>query len=133
MNQNGVGSLPIVDTESSWGLNTKLPEESDQVAFLGRHFLLEHSVGVQNSFWYAYDGATWGGLWTLLTGLNAVGDADQQVAKWIEGVSLIHPCNATVTDATTYTCSYTRPNGYSALAVWNTVGGKSFTVPEGLV
>lgn len=133
MNQNGVGSLPIVDAESSWGLNTKLPDESDQIAFIGRHFLLEHSIGVQASFWYAYDGATWGGLWTPSSGLNAVGEADQQVAKWIEGVSLIHPCNATISDATTYTCTYTRPNGYTALAVWNTVGEKSFTVPAGLV
>ncbi|WP_263354736.1 chitobiase/beta-hexosaminidase C-terminal domain-containing protein [Acidicapsa acidisoli] len=133
MNQNGIGSLPIVDAESSWGLNTRLPDESDQVAFLGRHFLLEHSIGVQASFWYAYDSTSWGGLWTPFAGLNAVGDADREVAKWIEGVSLIHPCNATVTDSTTYTCSYTRPNGYSALAVWNTVGEKSFTVPAGLV
>jgi hypothetical protein len=133
MNQNGVGSLPIVDAESSWGLNTRLPDESDQIAFLGRHFLLEHSMGVQSSFWYAYDSASWGGLWTSSAGLNAVGEADQQVAKWIDGVTLIHPCNMTATDATTYICSYTRPNGYSALAVWNTVGEKSFTVPAGLV
>jgi chitobiase/beta-hexosaminidase-like protein len=133
MNQNGVGSLPIVDAESSWGLNTKLPDESDQVAFLGRHFLLEHSIGVQATFWYAYDSSSWGLLWTSSGGLNAVGEADQQVAKWIEGVSLIHPCNTKWNDATTYTCSYTRPNGYSAMAVWNTVGEKSFTVPAGLV
>jgi hypothetical protein len=133
MNQNGIGSLPIVDTESSWGLNTKLPDESGQIAFLGRHFLLEHSIGVQSTFWYAYDNASWGGLWASSAGLNAVGEADQQVAKWIEGVSLIHPCNATTTDATTYTCSYTRPNGYSAMAVWNTVGEKSFPVPAGMV
>jgi hypothetical protein len=133
MNQNGVGALPLIDTESSWGLNTALPEQTDQVAFLARHLLLEQSMGVQGSFWYNYSSPTWGTLWSASTGLNPVGDADQQVAKWIEGATLTQPCAATTADPTTFTCGYTRPNGYSALAVWNTVGEKSFAVPQNLV
>jgi hypothetical protein len=133
MNQNGVGSLPLLDTEASWGLDTTLPAESDQVAFLGRHLLLEHSIGVQGSFWYAYGPSTWGTLWSASTGLNPVGDADQQVAKWIEGATLTQPCAATAADATTFTCGYTRPNGYSALAVWNTAGEKAFASPASFV
>jgi Chitobiase/beta-hexosaminidase C-terminal domain len=133
MNQNGVGSLPLWDTESSWGLNTGLTDQSDQVAFLARHLLLEQSMGVQGSFWYAYDNPNWGTLWSASGGLNPVGDADQQVAKWIEGATLTQPCAATAADSTTFTCGYTRPDGYTALAVWNTVGEKAFSVPRGLV
>jgi hypothetical protein len=133
MNQNGVGSLPLLDTESSWGLNTALPAQGDQIAFLARHLLLEESMGVQGSFWFDYDGSNWGTLWSATGGLNPVGNADQQVAKWIEGATLTQPCAATASDPTTFTCGYTRPNGYSALAVWNTVGESSFTVPLGFM
>ena len=133
MNQNGIGSLPVWDTESSWGLNTALPNQTDQVAFLSRHLLLEQSMGVQGSFWYAYDASTWGALWSASAGLNPAGAADQQIAKWIDGASLTQPCAATAADPTTFTCGYTRPDGYTALAVWNTVGGKSFSVPQGVV
>jgi hypothetical protein len=133
MNQNGIGSLPLLDTESSWGLNTGLPNQSDQEDFLGRHLLLEHSMGVQGSFWYEYDNPNWGTLWSSSGGLNPVGEADQQVAKWIEGATLTQPCAPTAADPTTFTCGYTRTNGYSALAVWNTAGQKSFPAPQGFV
>jgi len=133
MNENGLGSLPIFDTESSWGLNTKLPIESDQVAFVARHFLLEHSMGVQGSFWYAYDSSTWGTMWSSTGGLNTVGEAELQVAKWIVGSTLTQPCAAMAADPTTYTCAYSRPDGYTALAVWNTAGETAFGVPQGFV
>jgi hypothetical protein len=129
MNQNGVGSLPLWDTESSWEANTGLPDASDQVGFIGRHLLLEHSLGVQRSFWFAYDSTTWGTLWTSSTGLNSSGTAYQQVQKWIVGATLTQPCAATSADPTTFVCGYSRPNGYSALAIWNTTAAKSFTVP----
>jgi len=132
MNQNGVGSLPIIDTESSWGLNTLLPNPYDQVWFLGRHLLLEHSMGVQRSFWYSYDSSLWGTLWNLTDGLNQVGVADQQVANWIDGATVTVPCAPTAADPTTFTCSYSKANRYAAVAVWNTAGDKSFTVPATL-
>jgi hypothetical protein len=129
MNQNGVGSLPLWDTESSWEANTNLPAASDEVGFVGRHLLLEHSLGVQRSFWFAYDSTTWGTLWTSSTGLNSSGTAYQQVQKWIVGATLTQPCAATSADPTTFVCGYSRPNGYSALAIWNTTAAKSYTVP----
>jgi Chitobiase/beta-hexosaminidase C-terminal domain len=133
MNENGLGSLPIFDTESSWGLNTKLPIESVQVAFVARHFLLEHSMGVQGSFWFSYDSSTWGTMWSSKGGLNAVGEAELQVSKWIVGSTLTQPCAAMAADPTTYTCAYSRPGGYTALAVWNTAGETAFGVLPGLV
>jgi len=100
---------------------------------VARHFLLEHSMGVQRSFWYAYDSSTWGTEWSAAGGLNAIGVAHQQVAKWIEGSTLTGPCAPTAANPTTYTCAYSRPNGYTALAVWNTVGETAYTVPASFV
>jgi hypothetical protein len=133
MNQNGVGSLPIVDTESSWGLDTALPALADQVSYLGRHLLLLHSMGVQRTNWYSYDDATWGTMWTPTGGVNAVGDAYDQVAKWIVGSTLSKPCAPTKLGGTTYVCGYSRAGGYLALALWDTSGTGTYTVPSGYV
>jgi hypothetical protein len=138
MNQNGVGTLPIFDTESSWGMNAYLPAQSDQANFLARHLLLEQSMGVQHQLWWNYDGGitetAWGTLWTPAAGLNLVGDAYQQVEKWITGTTLSQPCAPTSVGSATYTCGYTRPNGYKALVVWTTSTAKPlFTVPAGFV
>ncbi len=128
MSANGVGSLPLLDTESSWGENSDLPAAADQVAFLARHLILEQSSGVATSVWYAYDGGDWGPLWTKTSGLNEAGEAYGQVALWLTGATLATPCAAS---GTTYTCAYTRSSGYTALAVWNTSGDATFSVPSG--
>jgi hypothetical protein len=133
MQQNGVGALPLIDAESSWGTNDRLPAQADQTAWLARHLLLEQSMGVQSSFWYAYDSPTWGTLWSSTSGLNQVGDAYEQVAKWLTGTTLSQPCAALSTDSTTFVCTYTRPNGYVAQAIWNTAGAKSFAVSSQFV
>ena len=130
MSANGVGSLPLLDTESSWGENSDLPAAADQIAFLARHLILEQSSGVTTSVWYAYDGGDWGPLWTSASGLNEAGTAYGQVAQWLTGASLANVCTAT---ATVYTCSYSRssPSGYMAIAVWSTNGNTAFAVPAG--
>jgi hypothetical protein len=132
LSDNGVSSLPIYDTESSWGKAAALPAQSDQIAFMSRHLILEQSMGVQTSFWYEYDNADWGQMWTASSGLNPVGVAYGEIAKWLQGVSITQPCAATSADNTIFTCGYTRPNGYNGLAVWSTAGEKSFAVPAGM-
>ena len=133
MNQNGVGSLPIVDTESSWGLDSGLTGSNDQVAYLGRHFLLLHSMGVQGSYWYAYDDSLWGTMWNSTTGLNAAGEAYNFVYKWIVGSTVTKPCAPIALGSTTYSCSYTRAGGYTGTAVWDTSGSGTYAVPTGYV
>ena len=130
LNQNGVGSLPLWDTESSWGPNSSLPDAGDQVAWVAKHLLLEESMGVQHSFWYAYDSTSWGILWSAATGLNRAGTAYELVEKWLKGTTLSGPCAQTANDGTTFVCSYTRANGYVAQAIWNTAGTKSFPVAQ---
>ena len=131
VNAAGIGPLPFVDTESSWALNSALPSMSDQVNFIGRHLLLEHSMGIEMSFWYAYDNTNWGTLWNSVTGLNDAGQAYEQVTRWLTNATLQQPCAPTTTDPTTFSCVYTRPDGYTATAVWNTVGTATFAVPAG--
>jgi hypothetical protein len=144
---NGLGNLPLWDTESSWGDNSSIAV-ADQPAWVARHLLLAQSMGVQRVLWYSYDSATWGNLWTS-AGLTAGGVAYQQVEQWISGTTLSAPCAQTAADATTFVCGYTRvtrrrgggdcdckdddspearSGTYSAQAIWNTAGSKAWTV-----
>jgi hypothetical protein len=131
MAKHGNGSLPIWDTESSWRNNTNIPSASDQAGWLARHLLLEQSIGVQRTFWYAYDQPAWGTLWTSTGGLNTAGEAYQQVTQWITGVTVTQPCAEIPASPTTFVCSFTRADGYVAQAVWNTAGlATTYTVPS---
>lgn len=133
MNRNGVGSLPLWDTESSWATNSNLPEQTDRTAWLAKHLLLEESIGVQRTLWYAYDTPSWGTLWSAIGGVNTAGDAYGEMAKWVTGTTLTQPCAQSSTDTTTFTCGYSRSNGYTAQAVWNTAGSKYFEVSSKFV
>jgi hypothetical protein len=128
--KHGNGSLPIWDTESSWRNNTNIPSASDQAGWLARHFLLEQSIGVQRTFWSAYDTPTWGTLWTSIGGLNTAGEAHGQVSQWVIGSTISQPCAEIPANPTTFVCSFTRADGYVAQAVWNTAGSATYTVPS---
>jgi len=59
------------------------------------------------------------------------GIAVQQIYQWTVGASFYQPCSSV---GTTWTCGLTRPNGYQALAVWNSSGiPGDFAVPDGYV
>ncbi len=133
MNKNGMGTLPLWDTESSWGRAVQFPTEENQMAWVAKHLILEQSIGVQRSFWYAYDNATWGSLWTGASGVNQAGSAFEQVHTWLTGAAVNQPCTALANDPTTYVCGYTRANGYVAQAVWTTGAAKDFRVSSNLV
>jgi hypothetical protein len=128
--KHGNGSLPIWDTESSWRTNTTIPSPSAQAGWLARQFLLEQSIGIQRTFWYAYDQPLWGTLWSSTGGLNVAGNAYSQVEKWITGVTVTQPCAQIPASPTTFVCSFTRADGYVAQAVWNTAGSATYTVPS---
>jgi hypothetical protein len=140
MNSYGQGSKPIYCTEGDWGsegTGANQPTTNDAVAFMARHYLLMWSLGVSSYAWYAWDfnGASWqdGQLWTYSTGpLNAAGIAYQQLYYWMVGATMSQPYT---NQGSVYTCGFTRPGGYQALAVWNTnrASTSTFTVPNGYV
>ncbi|HUI91815.1 MAG TPA: T9SS type A sorting domain-containing protein [Chitinivibrionales bacterium] len=131
MNSNGQGAKPIFDTECSWGNNGNQPTDDGKVAFLARHYLLQWSSGVSMSAWYCWDCVNWGDLLSSGT-RSAAGIAYQQLFNWMVGATMTQPCTA---QGSVYTCAFTRPGGYQALAVWdtNSAATSTFTVPNGCV
>ena len=126
--KSGLGNLPLIDTESSWGTSSSLATSQDQQAWMARHLLLEHSMGIQRTVWYAYDSPSWGTLWTSSNGLTAAGQTYGVLEKWLTGANVTSACSPEASDPSTFSCSYARANGYVAKAIWNTAGSKSIAV-----
>jgi Putative Ig domain/Cellulase (glycosyl hydrolase family 5) len=126
MLQYGLENKPIWDTEGSWGKDTTAGLDADaQAAFLVRYYLLHWSAGVTSFSWYAWDSSTWGTLWNFGV-VNKAGLAYTEVYQWMTGATMPQPCT---NEGTVYTCTLTRPNGYSALAVWD--AGQTCTAAGG--
>jgi hypothetical protein len=83
------------------------------------------AVGLSSFFWYMYDAPNYGTLWMAAHPTSA-GVAYGEVAEWLTG--------ATVTSCSkrrdsTWTCSLTRPHGYSAEMMWNPDHRLQYTAP----
>jgi hypothetical protein len=116
MAANGAAGEPIWDTEGSWGLDTNIMNPADQGGFLAREFLVQWSSGVSRFYWYAWNNTAWGTLWTT-NGILPAGIAYGQLTNWMVGATMSTPC--TMASDSTWTCGFTRPGGYEALAIWN--------------
>lgn len=120
--QYGLQDRTLWDTEASWGYTkpTGFTDADMQAAFVTRFYLLHWSVGVPRFYWYQWNaGNTVGTLWVPNGGSGTVlkpGIAYQQVYDWMVGATLSAPCSAS---GWVWTCQFTRPNGYQALAVWD--------------
>lgn len=128
---------PLWDTEGSWGPTVNLPQTNMQVAYVATFYLMQATY-VQRAYWYAYD-YTDGTLYDSSTHtLLPPGVAYGQVYKWMVGATPTGPCTNT---GTVYSCGFTRPGGYQALAVWDsgltcnngTCQTNPFTPPAGYV
>jgi uncharacterized protein (TIGR03437 family) len=113
---SGASSLPLWNTEASWGDNTDLPDLDLQAAYLARFYLLQAGLGVDRLFWYRWDSAARGTLWDATTGVHKAGIAYQQMYNWLVGAYVPGQC---ALSGTVWTCTVTRPNGYRAQAVWD--------------
>jgi IPT/TIG domain-containing protein len=121
-----LATKPLWDTETGWGNNAyAIADPEQRAAFVARFLLLQWSVGVERSYWYAWDEPNWGTLFneespgvgvTLPAGL-----AYQQVETWMLGANMQMPCsgNGGSQFTATYTCNLFRSGGYQAEAVWN--------------
>lgn len=124
MNLHGV-NMPMVISEGGWGLNTVISDPDAQAAFLvQRYLLIQARPAVQSFFWYMWDDINWGTLWDARAGMHKAGVAYREVSKWLTGADR-NGC--TQAADSTWSCSFTRANGYQALAVWNAVAPKSYT------
>jgi hypothetical protein len=121
-------SKPLFDTEFSWGLNAVFPDQEERAGFVVRSLLLHWSAGVSRVYWYAWDAS--GTMWseTSTSGCTTPdasgigftcksGLAFAQVQNWLVGATLSQACSV---NGTVWTCGFTKPGGYQALAVWDT-------------
>jgi len=118
----GLSNKPLWDTEGSWGTSSLTSDQ--QVAFVARWYLLHWSQNVYRMYWYQWDNPSYGQLWDATSGIHPSGIAYGQVENWMVGASMSTPCSA---NGTVWTCGFSRPGGYQALAVWDTAGASNYT------
>jgi hypothetical protein len=76
-------------------------------------------------------------LWSISDGKSPAATAYGEISKWIVGATLTTACTP---NGTIWSCSFTRANGYKALAVWDasqdcttsSCPTSTFTVPAGV-
>jgi hypothetical protein len=128
-------SKPIFSTEGGYGVKQTITDPDQEMAWIARYLMLQQSAGIVRSYWYAWD-ASDTPFWTQSAGTIIGGTTYGEMINWLVGATLSSPCAAS---GTVWQCGYTRPNGYQALAVWDTSQScnagtcttSSFTVPAG--
>lgn len=126
MAKYGLSGKPLWQSEGSWGYeNTHgwtLPVGDAQGGYLARQYLLLWSLGVSRFYWFMWDSGG-AGLWDPASGLHPAAVAYQQVYNWMVGATMSQPC---AEKHSVWTCGFTRPGGYQALAVWHPSGPISY-------
>jgi hypothetical protein len=107
---------PFWSTEGGWGRNTELPDLDVEASWVARYYLIGWSSGFAQMFWYSYDGADYGTLWTP-SGLTPAGYAYGTAYKWVVGAKLAAACSAS---RSVWTCNLTLGNGNVAEVIWDT-------------
>jgi Putative Ig domain len=107
---------PLFSSEGGFGAKVTISDPDQESAWIARFELLMQSIGVQRSYWYAWDGATTP-FWFESSGTQIGGTTYNEMTNWLVGATLSSPCAAV---GTVWQCGYTRPGGYKGLAVWDT-------------
>jgi hypothetical protein len=132
--QYGLAGKPMFQTEGSWGKGN-VTDPDTQTAWLARWFLLQaglrSTLDLQLAAWFAWAKPSfqWGNIETASGANTAAAVAYEQVYRWLVDATMSRPCSGA--SGGTWTCAITRPDGYRALAVWNTKGSKSYTPAAG--
>jgi polysaccharide biosynthesis protein PslG len=129
MRAHGQSSKPLWDTEADWAGDPDdvLQGSGNQAAFMAKYYLLQWSDGVTRFVWYAYDGGTWGGLWSSGSGADADVASYGIVQQWMVGASMTSGCAPD--GSGTWSCALSRGDGYQALVLWNSSKTVSYRVP----
>jgi hypothetical protein len=123
------GGKPLWDTEADWAgdADDVLEGSGNQAAFMAKFYLLQWSDGVTRFVWYAYDGGSWGGLWSPAAGADPVVASYNIVQQWMLGALMTSGCASD--SSGTWSCALSRPGGYQALVLWNSDKTVSYQVP----
>ena len=135
MSKYGLKDKPLWDTEGSWGYATAgaITDSNLRAAFVARYYLLHWSVGISRVYWYGWDNADIGNLWSSRGGPAEAAVAYTQVYNWMQGAVMARPCSsngARSPYSAVYTCDLTRSGGYQARAVWKTDGSSTYVAPK---
>ncbi|HEY6252498.1 MAG TPA: cellulase family glycosylhydrolase [Candidatus Angelobacter sp.] len=131
-------SLPLFDTEGSWGTSENLSDLGEQAAFVARSYALQASI-VDRFAWYGWDyclpgpGNCWGAMWKrpgvyiaevcpsagTFCGpvLLESGIAYATISQWLIG-ALVTACLDI--GGGIWSCPVWRPGGYRAQILWST-------------
>jgi hypothetical protein len=126
----GMGSLPLWNTETSWGTNTNYTLQQ-QAAWLMRTHVIEAALGISRLVWYAYDACGWGTLEVPLSAatpcvysqgapaqLTPGGMAYIETEDWLIGATLPQ-CQEYQNGL--WACELKRP-GYDSWMLWSSQG-----------
>jgi hypothetical protein len=133
-NNIGLSTKTRWDTETNWG-GGGCSDTISQAAFAMRDYLLQWSFGVTQAHWYEWKD-TAGVYGSMYDGTTIYPDstAYMTVQNWMVGATMPSACTYTgslnMPVQAIFNCPLTRPDGYQALAVWNTAGNSSYTVPN---
>jgi hypothetical protein len=130
LTNNGIdpSSVTIYATEAGrWGGCGVTISGMTEQAYIGRIELLYWSNGIKRHYWYAYDSCGPLTNQSTTSTLNPAGIGYGNAENWMVGATMSTPCAA---NGTVWTCSLSRPNGYQALAVWDTAGTITFATPS---
>jgi hypothetical protein len=111
------GKLPIWSTEGGWGQNTRFSTAaSDRRAYIARYDLMELSLGLTRSYWYAYQNSDWGTLFDLNTStLTPAGIATRTFDGWLAAADF---AGCSTSNGNLWTCNLTTSAGKKARIVW---------------
>jgi hypothetical protein len=134
MGTYGITSKSIWFTEGNWGdVNNKTMTAAQKSAYVTQEYLLMWSSGVVGRFyWYSWDNAALGTLWSSSTGIEPAGTAYGRLATWLIGSA--HPANpCSRASDSTWTCTLTLSSGYPAQIIWNPTVAETISVDPSFV
>lgn len=128
MQQHGVGSLPLWNTESGWFSGPPYPT-NQEVGYLARSILLAWAGGVQRFLFYSWDEQPNAGV--LLAAppnyatLTASGKAFGELGAWLVSSKMTQLTR----QGDVWILELERTSGVRAHVVWNPVSNSQFLVP----
>lgn len=117
--KHNLSNLPIWDTEGGWGKDAQLPDQEEQAAFLAKWYLIQFTQGISRVYWYQWDNANWGTLWSEGSGLTPAGSAFQQISDWLRDATASSPCRPQ--GSSLWTCDLLKANVHYRVA-WSASG-----------
>ncbi|MGA9966385.1 MAG: hypothetical protein WBQ10_14395 [Terriglobales bacterium] len=130
LQQFGLSSKPIWDSEGSWG---PTGEGQDPPADISRLLILQAAEGISRVMWYSWDNRKLGNLWNQEEGVKPAAKAYEQLEDWLIGATFDHPCEE---KEGTWTCDLHKGDaGSRARIVWfaNPGSNATYKVPDGYV